>query len=75
MPQIAITLSDAQHKALLWAEVDPVQLAQSQFEGRANQAMAAIVDEEIKRLRTAGEPIPATDEEIVLAAPIKTVKQ
>lgn len=78
----SVTLTDAQVKALGRDIVDPDFFVTSNVEGiigtirqRADAACAAIVAEELLRLRQAGLPVPDDEDQIVMGAPIKSAAE
>jgi hypothetical protein len=70
-----VTLSEAEDKALGWCAVSQQEWIDNAIHHRCLIAIEDIVQAEIQRKLAASETISGTKEEIVLAAPIKSLAQ
>jgi len=70
-----VTLTDAEDKALRHIAVDAQDWIDNVVHERCRIAMDEIVQAEVKRRLDAGETIGGSREDIVLAAPIKTLAE
>jgi hypothetical protein len=70
-----ITLSDAEDKALGFVAYSQDDWIQNAVHERCRIAIEEIVASEVQRLLAASQPITGTKDDIVLAAPIKSVAE
>jgi hypothetical protein len=70
-----ITLTDAQQKALEYVTYDPQEWIENAVHNRCRIAIDEIVNLEVDRITSQGGEISGTKDDIVLAAPIKSVKE
>ena len=70
-----VILSDAEDKALGFVALSQNDWIQNAIHERCRLAIEEIVAEEVQRKLAANETISGTKEEIVLAAPIKSVAE
>ena len=70
-----ITLSDAQDKALSVVTLDQQDWIENAVFERCRIAIEEIVNAEVQRKLTAGEPISGSKEDIVMAADIETAAE
>jgi Flp pilus assembly protein CpaB len=70
MAEYTITLTDAQEKALRWVAVDPQDWIENFVYARCETAIDEIVNSEVQRKLSIGEPIVGTKEEIVMESNI-----
>lgn len=70
-----IELTDAQHKALAYAAVDPQDWIQTVVFERCRIASEEIIAAEVQRKLTAGETISGTKDDIVMSAVIETAAE
>jgi hypothetical protein len=75
MVQYTVTLNEAQEKALRWVALDPQDWIENFVQTRCQSAIDEIVNNEVQRKLAAGETISVTNEEIVLAANIKSAEE
>jgi hypothetical protein len=77
MPDITITITDAEMKALEYVVVDPVEWCTNFTKNRAAAAMQEIYENEIERMLADKniDTIPANKEAIVAAAEIKSAAE
>jgi hypothetical protein len=75
MATYTITLSDAEDKALHVVAYDAQKWIDNAIKERCRLAMEEIITTEVKRLLDAGEPIPSSRDEIVLAAPVQSAAE
>jgi len=75
MPTYTITLTDAEDKALSVVAVSQQSWIDNAVKNRCRQAKEKIVADEIKRLRSGGQSVSGTDDEIVMAATVETAAQ
>ena len=73
--QYTITLSDAENKALGYIAVSQQDWIDNAVHERCRIAIEEIVAAEVQRKLAAGETISGTKEDIVMAAPIKSVAE
>lgn len=73
--QFTITLSDAEVKALETAAFDAQAWIDNVVHDRCRIAIDEIVNSEVQRKLSAGEPITGSKEDIVLAANVETAAQ
>jgi Flp pilus assembly protein CpaB len=66
MTEYTITLTEAQEKALRWVAVDPQDWIENFVYARCETAIDDIVNSEVQRKLSIGEPIVGTKEEIVM---------
>lgn len=72
MTQITITLSDAEYKALGVVAVSQQEWIDNAVHERCRIAIDEIVNAEVQRKLSAGEPITGSKEDIVLAANVES---
>lgn len=72
MTQITITLSDAEFKALGVATLSQQEWINNAVHERCRIAIDEIVNAEVQRKLSAGEPITGSKEDIVLAANVES---
>lgn len=70
-----ITLTEAQEKALSYVAYDVQEWIENAVYNRCRIAIDEIVAEEVERITSQGGELSGTKEEIVLAAPIKSIKE
>lgn len=70
-----ITLSDAENKALGVVAYDQNDWIQNAIHERCRLAIEEVVQAEIERKFSIGEPIIGTKEELVMAAPVMSAKE
>jgi hypothetical protein len=70
-----IELTEAENKALSIIALDQNEWIQNAVHERCRIAIDEIVNEEVQRKLTAGEPITGTKEDIVLAADVETAAE
>lgn len=70
-----ITLTEAQQKALEYVAYDPKDWIENAVYNRCRLAIEEIVLEEVERITSQGGELSGTKEDIVLAAPIKSLKE
>ena len=70
-----ITLSDAEDKALSVVTLDQQDWIENAVFERCRLAIEEIVNAEVQRKLTAGEPISGSKEDIVMAADIETAAE
>lgn len=77
MPDITITLTDEEMKALAYIAVDPVEWVSNFAKNRAAAAMVEIYDSEVARMQADPEikTIPANRDEVVRKAKIKSAAE
>lgn len=73
--EIKITLSEAEYKALSYVAVNPDFLIDNFAHERCRIAIDEIVNAEIQRKLSDGEPITGSKDDIVLAANIKSAAE
>lgn len=73
--KIEIQLSDLEEKALACVAMDCQEWAENAVRQRCRRAVESIVQEEVQRRLAAGEPIPQTKEDIVMAPEVKTLAE
>jgi hypothetical protein len=72
MATYTVTLSNAEDKAIHVVAMSAQDWIDNAVHERCRIAMEEIIAAEVKRLLDAGEPIPSSRDEIVLAAPVKS---
>ena len=72
MTTYTITLTEAEEKALRVVTIDPNDWIQNAVHERCRVAIEEVVQYEVQRRLSSGEPIPSTKEEIVLSSDIET---
>lgn len=70
-----VTLSDAEDKALGFVALSQQDWINNAVHERCRVAIEEIVAAEVQRLLAASQPITGTKDDIVLAAPIKSVAE
>jgi hypothetical protein len=70
-----VILSDAEDKALGYVAYNQDDWIQNAVHERCRIAIEEIISSEVQRLLAAGQPITGTKDDIVLAAPIKSVAE
>ena len=70
-----ITLTNAQQKALEYVSYDPQEWIENAVYNRCRIAIDEIVAIEVERITSQGGELSGTKEDIVLAAPIKSVRE
>lgn len=75
MAQFIVELSLAEEKALAVVALSPQEWINNVVKQRCRISIDEIVQAEVRRLLDAGLPIPATRDEIVLNAPVKTLAE
>lgn len=73
--QYTITLSPAEDKALGFVALDQNEWIQHAVHERCRVAIEEIVAAEVQRLLNSGQPITGTKEDIVVAAPVKSMAE
>ncbi len=75
MKQYTITLTDAEDKALSVFVADQNEWIQNAVHARCYLAIEELVQAEVQRKLTLGEPITGTKDDIVLAAEVETAAE
>ena len=75
MTTYTITLSDAEDKALGHVAYSQQEWINNAVHERCRLAIDEIVNSEVQRLLSEGQPIVGSKEDIVLAAPIKSAAE
>ena len=75
MATYTITLSDAEDKALGVVALSQQDWIDNAVHERCRVAMDAIIASEVQRLLDAGESITGSKDDIVMAAPVKSVAE
>lgn len=70
-----VTVSDAEAKAFAHIAVDPQEWVDNLVHSRCENAINDIVKAEVERKLAAGESISGSKEDIVMAAPIKSLAE
>jgi hypothetical protein len=70
-----VTLTDAEDKALASVVLSQQAWIDNAVHERCRIAIEEIIASEVQRLLAAGQPITGTKDDIVLAAPIKSVAE
>jgi hypothetical protein len=70
-----IILTEAEQKAMEYVTYDVYEWIENAIKNRARIAIDEIVDLEVERVTSGGGELSGTKSEIVLAAPIKSVKE
>ena len=73
--EYTITLSEAEVKAMEYVAVNVQDWIENAVKNRARIAIDDIINLEVERITSSGGEISGTKEDIVLAAPIKSLKQ
>jgi len=73
--EYTIVLTEAQNKALSYVVIDPQEWIRNAIVVRCDIAIDEIFKEECERISSEGGTISGTKEEIVLAAPIRTLRE
>jgi hypothetical protein len=75
MPQITITLTDTEYKAMEVIAYSPQEWVENVTKVRAEKAIKKITDEIVQQKLDAGESITSTREQLFLDADLQTAKE